>query len=134
MEELRSASFGRSSSLGGGSQRRREYHVLRSLGSGTKASVKLARHSATGELVAMKSIRKPERAKFVGLGGRGSSGGGDQNEVEYAVAEKEWHTEVAIIARTGNHENLPRLIDSFETPSKWCVSSSILSLVAADPP
>lgn len=160
-----------------GSQKRKEYHVLRNLGAGTKASVKLAKHARTGQLVALKSIRKPvipdvaRRASpktFQGMAPASGSGPGGQSSAaagspsphnsrdsaagssrdvsgagtnlngtngsagtdavvspereEYALAEKEWRTEVSIMARVGHHENLPTLIDAFETSSKWYIA------------
>ena len=161
-------SFGTSSVYAQGNQKRKEYHVLRVLGAGTKACVKLAKHLKTGEMVAIKSIRKPAPAHnggrrepiqkgFQGIslaqnGGSavlasredpaqlasrdldvassptsvprvtsGNSGGsrGPEAPEDYAIAEKEWRTECSIMARVGNHENLPKLIDYFETTGKW---------------
>lgn len=167
-----------------GHAKRKEYHVLRVLGAGTKACVKLAKHNTSGQLVALKSIRKPalprtgrrDSAKgFAGVTGsagapssaaaagsavlgvapsvdiaaasgspssalqpavpngaavsgtiNGSSGNGNSKPTmeteDYYIAEKEWKTEVSIMARVGHHENLPTLIDAFETNSKWYIA------------
>jgi serine/threonine protein kinase len=136
---------GTKSAIENGRGRRRDYQTVRVLGTGSKATVKLAVRLSDRREVALKSIRKPGTAKgerpAVASGGnlsgqhaaaepRSSSlpsptpapdgitpVGGD-----FAAAEREWRTEVKALDIVGNHENMPALVEAFETGSKWYIA------------
>lgn len=94
-----------------GRVRRREYETIRVLGTGSKATVKLARRR-DGAHVALKAIRKPGA----------KSGVPDPAADEFAAARREWLTEVRALELVGRHENMPALVEAFETGSKWYIA------------
>lgn len=142
---------GTKASVDHGRVRRRDYQTLKVLGTGSKATVKLAVRVSDGRQVALKSIRKPGVATKNGAGvgpavggveaGHGAGAqtdnlppspdppvdGGDGNNNapaggDFAAAEREWRTEVRALEMVGNHENMPALVEAFETGSKWYIA------------
>ncbi|KAI9033470.1 kinase-like domain-containing protein, partial [Hyaloraphidium curvatum] len=114
-----------------GRARRRDFRTVRVLGIGSKAAVKLAVRLSDGRELALKSIRKPGRHADGDSAASGSPqrpahagphGGASDSAGDYAALEREWRTEVRALEIVGQHENMPELIEAFETSSKWYIA------------
>ncbi|KAI9027710.1 kinase-like domain-containing protein [Hyaloraphidium curvatum] len=80
---------------------RGDYEPLSLLGAGSHATVRLARHRATGALVALKTVRKPPPG------------------AERDAARARWAVEAAALEAAAGHPGFPKLLDSFETESRF---------------
>jgi serine/threonine protein kinase len=79
------------------------YETISVLGRGTSGTVKLCRFRPSQELVALKSIAKPQNG----------------SDTEGKGAEDSFWKEVNALRKTGLHVNLAQLLDAFETSTKW---------------
>lgn len=105
-----------------GRERRRAYDVLETLGRGSQATVKLARHKATGALVAIKTIAKPDAHDSSSeVNNAGSSSGLERMARSYATALLNVTTEVKILTEMAGHPAVPRLYEFFESSTKWYI-------------
>lgn len=82
-----------------------KYRLIKKLGSGNFGEVSLAEHKATGQLRAIKEIRKP----------KGQS-----------LSTTKFISEVQILSQM-DHPNIMKIYELFETPAKYFIVSEVLS-------